>query len=114
VWDRKLVGRRRFAIQTDGGLVPLDRFQTAAKWWRVEMGKTSVFCQRQDSRDRREPGSPINEKDFRRRDVSSPLCAATIGNPHCVLAAEISAKLAHEFRPWPGSFIEFPAQDHVQ
>ena len=42
-------------------------------------------------------------------------CAATIGNPHCVLPLpEISAKLAHEFGPLLEVHPLFPRKTNVQ
>jgi diaminopimelate epimerase len=42
-------------------------------------------------------------------------CAATIGNPHCVLPMpEISAKLAHEFGPLLETHPNFPRKTNVQ
>ena len=42
-------------------------------------------------------------------------CAATIGNPHCVLPLpEISAKLAHEFGPLLEVHPNFPRKTNVQ
>ena len=111
LWDTKFVGNDEFALQTDGGIVRSIVFD-GGKMVRVEMGKVSF-----DSAKIPVSGAPrevINEKiSVGGREFT--YCAATIGNPHCVVPLpEINAELAHKF----GSLLEvhpnFPRKTNVQ
>jgi diaminopimelate epimerase len=111
LWDTKFVGNDEFAIQTDGGLVRSTVFE-GGKMVRVEMGKVSFDSEKIPVvGDKREV---INEKiTVGGREFT--YCAATIGNPHCVVPLpEINAELAHKF----GSLLEvhpnFPRKTNVQ
>jgi len=109
--DQKLVGQDEFAIETPGGVVKSTVFD-GGKMVRVEMGKVSF-----DS-DRIPVVGPkrevLNEK-LTAGGREFTFCAATIGNPHCVLPLpEISAKLAHEFGPFVETHPNFPKRTNVQ
>ena len=111
LWDTKFVGDDEFALQTDGGIVRSTVFD-GGKMARVEMGKVSF-----DSEKIPVTGAKrevINEKiSVGGREFT--YCAATIGNPHCVLPLpEISAKLAHEFGPGLEAHPNFPRKTNVQ
>ncbi len=92
LWDTKFVGNDEFAIQTDGGLVRSTVFD-GGKMVRVEMGRVSFAS------DKIPVTGPhrevINEKiSVGGREFT--YCAASIGNPHCVLPLpEISSEIAH-------------------
>ena len=111
LWDNKLVGHDEFTIQTDGGLVRSTVFE-GGKMVQVEMGKVSFDSEKipvtGPKRD------VINEKiSVGGREFT--FCAATIGNPHCVLPLpEIDAKLAHEFGPLLEKHTNFPRKTNVQ
>jgi diaminopimelate epimerase len=111
LWDTKLVGNDEFAIQTDGGLVHSTVFD-GGKMVRVEMGQVSF-----DSEKIPVAGAKrevLNEK-ISVGGREFVFCAATIGNPHCVLPLpEISAKLAHEFGPLLETHANFPRKTNVQ
>ena len=111
LWDIKFVGNEEFALQTDGGIVRSTVFD-GGKTVRVEMGRVSF-----DSEKIPVAGAErevINEKiSVGGREFT--FCAATIGNPHCVLPLpEISAKLAHEFGPLLEVHPNFPRKTNVQ
>jgi diaminopimelate epimerase len=111
LWDTKFVGNNEFALQTDGGIVRSTVFDDG-KMARVEMGHVSF-----DSEKIPVTGAKrevINEKiSVGGREFT--YCAATIGNPHCVLPLpEISAKLAHEFGPLLEVQPNFPRKTNVQ
>ncbi len=125
LWDTKVVGDAEFALQTDGGIVRSTVFD-GGRMARVEMGKVSF-----DSEKIPVAGAKrevINEKiSVGGREFT--FCAATIGNPHCVVVAatpsspdaagrrshqEISAKLAHEFGPLLETHPNFPRKTNVQ
>ena len=111
LWDTKLVGNAEFALQTDGGIVRSTVFD-GGRMARVEMGKVSF-----DSGKIPVAGAKrevINEK-ISAGGREFTFCAATIGNPHCVLPLpEISAKLAHEFGPLLETHANFPRKTNVQ
>jgi diaminopimelate epimerase len=111
LWDTKFVGNDEFAIQTDGGLVRSTVFDGGGMV-RVEMGKVSF-----DSEKIPVTGAKrevINET-ITVGGRAFTFCAATIGNPHCVLPlAEISAELAHQFGPGLETHPHFPRKTNVQ
>jgi diaminopimelate epimerase len=111
LWDAKLVGGEEFAIQTDGGLVRSTVFD-GGKMVRVEMGQVSF-----DSARIPVTGAPrevINEQiSVGGREFT--FCAATIGNPHCVLPLpEISESMARQFGPLLETHPNFPRKTNVQ
>jgi diaminopimelate epimerase len=111
LWDTQFVGNDEFILQTDGGIVRSTVFD-GGKMARVDMGKVSFSSEK----------IPvvgvvrevINEKiSVGGREFT--YCAATIGNPHCVLPLpEINAKLAHEFGPLLEVHPNFPRKTNVQ
>jgi diaminopimelate epimerase len=111
LWDTRFVGNDEFTIQTDGGLVRSTVF-AGGKMVRVEMGKVSFDSARIPvTGPHREV---INEKiTVGGREFT--FCAATIGNPHCVLPLpEISEALAREFGPLLEVHANFPRKTNVQ
>ncbi|WP_414621837.1 diaminopimelate epimerase [Calothrix sp. CCY 0018] len=111
LWDMQLVKEEAFTIETLGGLVKSAVFDNG-KTVRVEMGKVSFWSDE----------IPVTGK---RREVISEnitvdnkaftFCAATIGNPHCVIPLpEITPELAKQY----GYLIEtnniFPNGINVQ
>ncbi len=111
LWDQKLVGTDEFAVETVGGVVKATVFD-AGKMVRVEMGKVSF------SSDRIPVAGPKREVLNEKISVGGrefTFCAATIGNPHCVLPLpEINAKLALEFGPLLETHANFPNRTNVQ
>lgn len=111
LWDRKLVSKDEFAIETPGGLVKSTVFD-GGKMVRVEMGKVSFWSDKIPVTGAKR--EVINEKiSVGGREFT--FCAATVGNPHCVLPLpEINAKLAHEFGPLLETHKNFPNRTNVQ
>ena len=111
LWDIKFVGNEEFALQTDGGIVRSTVFD-GGKTVRVEMGKVSFDSEK------------IPVTGAKREVINETIsvggrefvfCAATIGNPHCVLPLpEISADLAHQFGPLLEVHPNFPRKTNVQ
>ena len=111
LWDTKFVGNEEFAIQTDGGIVRSTVFENGTMV-RVEMGKVSFDSEK------------IPVTGAKREVINETIsvggrefvyCAATIGNPHCVLPLpEISAELAHKFGPLLEVHSNFPRKTNVQ
>jgi diaminopimelate epimerase len=111
LWDQRKVGADEFAIETAGGIVRATVFDNG-RAVRVDMGKVSF-----DSGKIPVVGAKrevINEKiTVGGRDFT--FCAATIGNPHCVLPLpDINPKLAHEFGPLLEVHSNFPNRTNVQ
>ena len=111
LWDTKFVGNDEFAIQTDGGLVRSTVFD-GGKMVRVEMGRVSFVSEKIPvTGPHREV---INEKiSVGGREFT--YCAASIGNPHCVLPLpEISSEIAHKYGPLLEAHPNFPRKTNVQ
>jgi diaminopimelate epimerase len=111
LWDTKFVGNDEFTLQTDGGIVRSTVFD-GGKMARVEMGHVSFSSDKIPVAGAKR--EVINEKiSVGGREFT--YCAATIGNPHCVLPLpEISAKLACEFGPLLEVHPNFPRKTNVQ
>jgi diaminopimelate epimerase len=111
LWDRKLVGGEEFAIQTAGGLVRSTVFDNG-RAVRVEMGKVSFWS---DAIPVTGPRREVLNETLTAGDRSFKFCAATIGNPHCVLPLpEISADLAKQYGPLIETHANFPRKINVQ
>lgn len=111
LWDTKFVGNDEFAIQTDGGLVRSTVFE-GGKMVRVEMGHVSFDSAKIPVNG---PQREVIDEKITVGGREFTFCAATIGNPHCVLPLpEISAKLAHEFGPLLEVHSKFPRKTNVQ
>jgi diaminopimelate epimerase len=111
LWDRRLVGKDEFTIETPGGLVKSTVFD-GGKMVRVEMGKVTFWSNEIPmTGPRREV---INEQ-LEVRGTAFTFCAAAIGNPHCVIPLpEISAAMAREFGPFIEVHSNFPNRTNVQ
>ena len=111
LYDRKLVGTAPFTVDTPGGVVEVV-IQPGGKLITIEMGRVSFAS------DRIPVTGParevINEK-IRIQDREFTFCAATIGNPHCVIPLpEISEQLARQYGPDLEVHANFPRRTNVQ
>lgn len=111
LWDRKLVREDPFTISTVGGKVR-SQVHAGGRDVTVEMGKVSF-----DSSLIPVAGPPrevLNET-ISVGDQELSFCAATIGNPHCIILRD--QVTAEETKKW-GPFIEneprFPNRTNVQ
>jgi len=111
LWDRHLVKDEEFAIQTQGGVVK-SRVLDGGKTVRVEMGQVSFWSDKIPvAGPRREV---INEK-ITVGGRTFSFCAATIGNPHCVIPLpEINAGLTKQYGPLLETHPNFPKRTNVQ
>jgi len=111
LWDQQLVRNEEFTIQTLGGTVKSTVLENGRRV-RVEMGQVGFWSdQIPVSGPRREV---INEK-ITAGDRTFTFCAATIGNPHCVLPLPgISADLARKYGPLLEAHANFPKRINVQ
>ncbi|MDM9384340.1 diaminopimelate epimerase [Chlorogloeopsis sp. ULAP01] len=111
LWDKKLVGEQLFSIQTLGGLVQ-SVVKDAGRTVQVEMGKVSFWSDEIPViGDRRE----VIQEQINCCDRTFSFCAATIGNPHCVIPlSEITPAIAKQY----GQLLEvhpfFPNRTNVQ
>ena len=111
LWDIGRVRDAVFQVDTPGGLVS-SVIKDHGKLITVEMGRVSF-----DSAKIPVVGPPrevINER-IKVQDREFTFCAATIGNPHCVLPLpEISAELARRYGPDIEVHPNFPRRTNVQ
>ncbi len=111
LWDRQRVKNEEFNIQTPGGVVKA-RVLDDGKTVRVEMGQVSFQSDRIPVTG--PPREVINEK-IAAGGRTFTFCAATIGNPHCViLLPEISAEMARQYGPLLETDAHFPKRTNVQ
>lgn len=110
LWDRKLV-KEEFSINTLGGKVKA-RVSDDGKSVQVEMGQVSF-----ESKKIPVTGEPreVIQESITVLDQTFTFCAATIGNPHCViLIPELAPDIATKY----GSLLEvhpiFPNRTNVQ
>ena len=111
LWDHKLATHSEFTIDTSGGLVrsTLNESDLSVT---VEMGRVSFRSMEipMSGADR----EVINEP-FTILDREFLLCAATIGNPHCVIPLpEISSAIAYKYGPLLETHAAFPQKTNVQ
>jgi diaminopimelate epimerase len=111
LWDRKKVTKRPFRVSTPGGIVTAQLAKDGSSVT-VEMGKVCF-----NSAEIPVAGPPrevINETiEIDGRNFT--FCAATIGNPHCVvLSDDISEAQARRFGPVIECDSRFPNRTNVQ
>lgn len=111
LWDRKLAKGNRLEIETPGGLVTAQS-NDGGHVVTMDMGRVSF-----DSAKIPVTGSArevINEK-LKALDRDFTFCAATIGNPHCVIPLDtISPELARTYGPVIETLALFPNRTNVQ
>jgi diaminopimelate epimerase len=111
LWDRELVREEPFTILTAGGKVRC-QVQVGGRTVTVEMGNISFDSSQipveGPSREVIDETMDINGQEFR-------FCAATIGNPHCViLRNEVCANEAQKLGPLVENDPFFPNRTNVQ
>lgn len=111
LWDQKLVKDAAFTVETPGGHVQ-SVIRENGRLITVEMGQVSFASEKIPVTGA--PREVINER-IRILDRDFTFCAATIGNPHCVIPlAEISPELAHKYGPHLETHASFPRKTNVQ
>lgn len=111
LWDRGLVGVKPFHVDTKGGRV-LSHVHENGRSVTVDMGTVSfnskdipVLCDSDEVVN--QPVTVAGREFF--------FCAATIGNPHCVIVSEsISAEETIKYGPYLESCEIFPNRTNVQ
>lgn len=111
LWDEGLVKEHPFTVETKGGVVSAELLN-AGKEVRVEMGKVS-FCS-----EKVPVTGPSREVILEKLEVDSrsfQFCAATVGNPHCVIPMnEISEAITRKYGPLIETAPIFPNKTNVQ
>jgi diaminopimelate epimerase len=110
LWDRKLAGREEFAIETPGGVVRSTVFADG-RMVRVEMGRVSFWS---DAIPMAGPRREVINEQLQVADRVFACCAATVGNPHCVVLQEASPEFAKQWGPLIEVHPDFPNRTNVQ
>jgi diaminopimelate epimerase len=111
LWDEGLVKEEPFTIETLGGSVTC-RVEEGGKQVTVEMGKVSFLSTEIPMTGRKRE---VLREEMTCADRTFAYCAATVGNPHCViLCAEPSAELACRYGPLIEKDARFPNRTNVQ
>ncbi len=111
LWDRQLVQGQPFSIETPGGVVRAVVLE-GGKTVQVEMGRVSFWS---DEIPVAGPRREVLGETIQAGNRTFSYCAATIGNPHCVLPLpEVNSKLAMEYGPILEVHPNFPKRTNVQ
>ncbi len=113
LWDQGLVKSPEFSIETPGGNVR-SVIKEDGRLITVAMGSVSFDSTKIPVNIEGAARDVLNEKiTVLNREFT--YCAATIGNPHCVIPLpEISSELAHTFGPSLETHPNFPRKTNVQ
>jgi len=111
LYDEKKVGTAAFTVDTPGGVVQVV-IQPGGQLLTVEMGRVSFAS------DKIPVAGPTREVVNERitiLDREFTYCAATIGNPHCVIPLPaIAPELAFKYGPHLETHANFPKRTNVQ
>jgi diaminopimelate epimerase len=111
LWDKKLVKGEEFSVETPGGVARATVMQRG-KIVRVEMGRVSFWS---DEIPVAGPRREVINEPIHLRGERYNFCAATIGNPHCVLPMpKISPEIAKQIGPLLETHLRFPNRTNVQ
>ena len=111
LYDQGLVKEPNFTIEVPGGQVAV-ALKDNAQLISIAMGHVSFSSEKIPVLGA--PREVLNEK-IKILDREFFYCAATIGNPHCVLPlTEISAEMAHKYGPHLETHANFPRKTNVQ
>lgn len=111
LWDEETVGDEKFSVETLGGAVAC-LVQKNGQSVEVEMG---LVCF--DSAAIPVAGTPheVLEESFEIDGEILKFCAASVGNPHCVvLVDDPTSEMAHRFGPLVENHPSFPNRTNVQ
>jgi len=111
LWDQGLVKQPDFTVETAGGRVR-STLRENGRLITVAMGQVSF--QSEEIPVAGPPREVLNEQ-IQAGDRTFTVCAATIGNPHCVVPLpDISAALARAYGPALETHPSFPRKTNVQ
>jgi len=111
LWDEGLVQEKPFTVEPLGGMVTC-QVDKGGKSVTLEMGQVSFngdrIPVRGDAREVLCERMMINDREFE-------FCAATVGNPHCVILCENpTSELARRYGPLIETDVRFPYRTNVQ
>lgn len=121
LWDQKLVGDTEFAVETAGGPVRASVLD-AGRSVRVDMGQVRFWS---DEIPVTGPRREVLQERVNAGGEELVICAATIGNPHCVVVGRpapeglqrlepVNAELARRLGPHLETHPMFPRRTNVQ
>ncbi len=111
LYDCGLVKEEPFALDTAGGLVEV-RIQKGGRSITVDMGHVSFDSAKIPVAG---PAREVINDTITVKDRAFTYCAATIGNPHCVIPLPaVSPELAHTYGPHLETHANFPRRTNVQ
>ena len=111
LYDQKKVGTAPFTIETPGGVVEVV-IQPGGQSITIEMGHVSFTS---DKIPVTGPSREVINEKITILDREFTYCAATIGNPHCVIPLPaITPELAHKYGPHLETHVNFPRKTNVQ
>ena len=112
LFDQKLVHENKeFLIDTLGGVVRATILD-GGKMIQVDMGKVSFWS---DEIPMTGPRREVLRENLVVKDKTFNVCAATIGNPHCVIpSTDLSEELARAHGPHIETHPSFPKRTNVQ
>ena len=111
LWDKGLMGDRMVKIYTAGGPVKV-KIDPDGKIITVEMGRVSFDSRKIPVTG---PAREVINETMEVKGQTLEYCAATIGNPHCVvLRSEVSADEARKWGPLIETDPRFPNRTNVQ
>jgi diaminopimelate epimerase len=111
LYDRKLGATEPFTIETLGGVVEA-RIHRGGELITIDMGQVSFMSDRIPVTG---PAREVLNESIRIQDRDFIYCAATIGNPHCVIPQpEITESLARQYGPGIETHPNFPNRTNVQ
>lgn len=111
LWDQGLVRNPKFTVETPGGHVQSE-IKEQGRLITVAMGAVSFDSARIPVAG---PAREVLNEKIKILDREFTYCAATIGNPHCVIPLpEISAEIAHRYGPHLEVHSNFPRKTNVQ
>lgn len=111
IWDRKLARSADFSLETPGGKVTA-LIQEDGRLITMGMGTVSFDSAKIPVAG---PAREVLNEKIQIQDRTFTFCAATIGNPHCVLPLpEVSPELARRYGPDLETHALFPRRTNVQ
>ncbi|MFO1477855.1 MAG: diaminopimelate epimerase [Verrucomicrobiota bacterium] len=110
LWDRKLVSDREFTVETPGGIVKSTVFDNGRSV-RVDMGRVSFWS---DQVPVAGPRREVLKEQIEIGGSTFTYCAATVGNPHCVVLLATTPELARKWGPQFEVHPSFPNRTNVQ
>ena len=111
LWDQQLAKKSSFTVETSGGVVASEIKENGGLIT-VEMGRVSFASEKIPVAG---PSREVLNEKLTVLDRAFTFCAATIGNPHCVIPLdEVSPALAHRYGPAIETNPLFPNRTNVQ